>query len=140
MSQIDNERENLGTHLCGFCATDTGAGEDHTTHCVARRQLIESGGNPVVVTAVGKRWGDVNGNTYHSAEVWVDGDHVGRESFTYGYESQWEQTALELLIKSGRVPGLTRDHLGYGARRVIEDILGHDYVGSSVDVNRKRDL
>ena len=46
----------------------------------------------------GKRWFDkVNGNTYHSCEVFVDNQSIGYIPFTYGYENQYQQTAMDIL-------------------------------------------
>ena len=33
---------NLGTHLCGFCAADTGRGEAHTQECIDSRKGEEA--------------------------------------------------------------------------------------------------
>ena len=53
---------------------------------------------PVSVDIQAKRWFDgVNGNTYHSVRVCIDGSEIGSVPFAYGYERQYEQTALDLI-------------------------------------------
>jgi hypothetical protein len=54
------------------------------------------------ITVIAKKWFDkVNGNTYHSCVVLVNGFEVGYNPFEYGYGEQYRQTALELLQKAG---------------------------------------
>ena len=49
-----------------------------------------------VVFVVGRRWFDrVNGNTYHTAEVFVNDKYVGKSRMTYGYDESYIQTAKE---------------------------------------------
>lgn len=49
----------------------------------------------------GKRWFQKSyGNTYHSVKVYVN-DEVLTDSFAYGYDDGYRQTAHELLIKNG---------------------------------------
>ena len=51
-----------------------------------------------VITVIGKRWFDkVNGNTYHSSKVYVNGNEIGYQPFIYGYGDSYQQTGLELL-------------------------------------------
>ena len=50
----------------------------------------------------GRRWFDrVNGNTYHSVEVYVNGKLVGKEPYSYGYGDQFYQTAQDILADKG---------------------------------------
>jgi hypothetical protein len=53
----------------------------------------------------GKRWfHKSDGNichSVHSVKVWVDDEPLGYIPFRYGYESHYQQTAAELLIKNG---------------------------------------
>jgi hypothetical protein len=49
-----------------------------------------------------KRWFErVNGNTYHSVNVYKNGELLDRVPINYGYGSHYEQTALEILEKHG---------------------------------------
>ena len=92
------------------------------------------------ITVIGRRWFEkVNGNTYHSVDVYVNGDHVGREPFAYGYGSQYEQTALEILYKAGIY---TKDPEAKYSRvlwRTVDD-NGDKLISSGTDVARKKDL
>jgi len=50
----------------------------------------------------GKRWFDkINGNTYHSTEVYIDGKLVGRVPFAYGYGNQFYTTGKQILADKG---------------------------------------
>jgi antirestriction protein len=58
-----------------------------------------------VVEVVGRRWFDrVNGNTYHTAEVFVNDKFVAKSRMTYGYDEQYLQTAKELLLENYNLP------------------------------------
>lgn len=52
----------------------------------------------------GLRWFDkINGNTYHSTEVYVGGKLIGKEPFSYGYGEQFYQTGIDILAKKGYI-------------------------------------
>lgn len=54
------------------------------------------------ITVIGKLWFDkVNGNSYHTAKVLINGEHYCNIPFQYGYGDQYEQSALEQLTKDG---------------------------------------
>lgn len=89
------------------------------------------------ITIVGRRWFQrTNGNTYHSAEAYYNGDLVGRVGFRYGYDSQWEWTARDILQQAVKLPGIekTESLWRYCERKSIT------LVQSCTDVKRKRDL
>ena len=49
----------------------------------------------------GKKWFQKSyGNTYHTAEVTVNGEKI-KSGITYGYENHYLQTAVDLLQKNG---------------------------------------
>ncbi len=51
------------------------------------------------ITIVGRRWFEkTNGNTYHSVEIWVNGQQVKYLPFQYGYELQYRQTAQDWIV------------------------------------------
>ena len=52
------------------------------------------------------KWFDrVNGNTYHSVKITrIKDSAVIKQTMTYGYERQYEQTALELMAKNKWLP------------------------------------
>lgn len=97
-----------------------------------------------MLTIIGRRWFDkVNGNTYHSVEVWQDGKQLARAPFTYGYGQQYQQTALDLCVKLGLYPDTPAPHGSYLAYRqfVFSRESGGDgnlFIVS--DVRRKKDL
>ena len=96
---------------------------------------------PRTIHVSGRRWFErVNGNTYHTARVWVDGKEVEAVPFQYGYGDQYLQSAYEGLMESGTLPKLTYPNgIRYGLRRTCEEFgiaLSYDVA----DVARKGDL
>jgi hypothetical protein len=71
-----------------------------------RKQKLKKGDT---VTVIGRRWFDrVNGNTYHTAEVEVNGTTLGKSPMTYGYDDQYLETAKEILLEHYDFPrGMT---------------------------------
>ncbi len=52
-----------------------------------------------------REWFDkVNGNSYFSARVWIDGEVVGVLPFQYGYGNQFEYEAQKWLLSEGYLP------------------------------------
>lgn len=50
----------------------------------------------------GREWFDkVNGNSYFSARIWVDGEIVGVLPFQYGYGDQYTYEAQKWLLSEG---------------------------------------
>jgi hypothetical protein len=95
-------------------------------------------------TIISRRWFDgVNGNTYHSVEVYADGDLLGAVPFEYGYDYSYEQTAMKIIkdkkprvyLKACNEAG----HLIYRAH-MLERYSPHKVISSVSDVARKRDL
>lgn len=77
----------------------------------------------------GNRWfNKVEGNTYHSVQVFIDGNLIATQGKTYGYGNQYQQTARELLEKAGY------DIFGY-LRECFGSILVFCH-----DVQRQKDL
>jgi hypothetical protein len=89
-----------------------------------------------IIHITARRWFQKTyGNTYHSVKVYIDGELVGHVPFTYGYGSQYEQTALEIIAK----------HLPeYGGEfrwpSITASTLGDKYTVDLSDVSRKSDL
>lgn len=93
-----------------------------------------------VITVIGRRWFEkVNGNTYHSCEVFVDGDLVERVAFTYGYGDHYQQTALEILYKHGIYTPPEGQKYTESFWRAVER-NGDKKIISCTDVQRKKDL
>jgi hypothetical protein len=93
-----------------------------------------------------KRWFDRKwGNTYHSCAVFKDGELVGRVPFTYGYDEQYLQTALEIM-QSAKIFPKTDERLQSGISKdwydFREDMRNNrkNYHTTVSDVGRKKDL
>jgi hypothetical protein len=99
--------------------------------------------NPLDIRSIfvlGSRWFDkVNGNTYHRAEVWIDGISIGYVA-EYGYGLMYLQSAAELLDESGLLP--PREAFPSGAKRSLsEHCRAHGISFDSREVKcLKRDL
>ena len=54
------------------------------------------------ITVLGRKWFDkVNGNTYNTAQIMVNGETVGKTEFQYGYGDFYLQAAGDWLEKHG---------------------------------------
>ena len=71
-----------------------------------RKQKLKKGDT---VTVIGRRWFDrVNGNTYHTAEVEVNGKSIGKSPMTYGYDDYYLETGKGILLEQYDFPrGMT---------------------------------
>ena len=79
---------------------------------------------PKSITIIGRRWFErTNGNTYHTAEVIIDGEHAHTTGITYGYGNQYRQTALQWVKEN-----------------VTQDLDGITTHATHTDVKRKKDL
>ncbi len=86
------------------------------------------------LSIIGRRWFDrKNGNTYHTAEIVVDGVTVHKTERQYGYGEQYLQTATAWLDVNGYLPGLIHQETG-GTEPLWS------YHTSVCDVARRRDL
>lgn len=86
------------------------------------------------VTVIGRRWFEkTNGNTYHSVQVYINGDFYKGVGFDYGYGNAYAQTAIALIRQEYKVPEdvhaiwQLKDH-------------GVKVIDSVTDVSRKKDL
>jgi len=100
--------------------------------------------NEKQVTIVGRRWFErYNGNTYHSAFVYVSTELYAQVNFAYGYGSQYEQTGLEILQEIGYYK-ITGEHFSNGYSKdfdqLITDIRSGKILSVVSDVKRKKDL
>lgn len=88
---------------------------------------------------IAKRWFDkINGNTYHSVLINVDGKTELYEPFAYGYDRQYEQTAVKLLEKAYLIE-LKDNTPAWQALKALEE-SGVIVSINVIDVSRKRDL
>ena len=93
-----------------------------------------------VITVIGRRWFErVNGNTYHSVAVYVNGDLVEYMPFDYGYGSMYMQNAGDILAKHYDLPLKRYEHGGMEGLWRLKD-KGFKIIDSVTDVERKKDL
>jgi hypothetical protein len=71
------------------------------------KKRLEKGDDVLII---GRRWFDrVNGNTYHTAEVQVNGEFIGKSKMTYGYDEQYLETGKEILLDHYELPEGMKD-------------------------------
>lgn len=93
-----------------------------------------------VITIIGKRWFErVNGNTYHSVAVYVNGDMVEYMPFDYGYGDGYMQTATDILVNHYALPLERLTHGGIESLWHLKE-KGYKIIDSVTDVERKKDL
>lgn len=95
-------------------------------------------GKPIKkVEVYGRRWWCRGpGNTYHSVQILVDGQHVATIDFVYGAGDQYMWTARDWLSRNGYL--MAHDHREPLWR--IAEKQGFQFVQDVMDVKRKRDL
>jgi hypothetical protein len=78
----------------------------------------------------GRRWFDkINGNTYHSVEVYENNKFLNGTPFEYGYDDAYKQTAIEILKKLNIIK--SEDYRGWLRENVLFLVC---------DVSRRKDL
>ena len=93
------------------------------------------------ITVLGRRWFDkVNGNTYHTSQIMIDGKTVHITPYQYGYGNQYEQTAAMWLNENGYVELEKYPHGSYESVWRYCEKHGIHYEASYVDLPKKKDL
>lgn len=87
---------------------------------------------------VGRRWFQKTyGNTYHTAEIILDGKTIHKTPISYGYGDQYLTSAVEWLQSVGLLPDNITGHIG---TRYLRDESGYEFTYDVQDVPRQRDL
>jgi hypothetical protein len=59
----------------------------------------------------GRAWFDkINGNTYHSVRIWINGEVMAVVPMRYGYENAYQASAVEELVELGLLPETLFQH------------------------------
>lgn len=91
------------------------------------------------IIVMGRRWTDTYGNTYHTAEIGIDGEFVHCTDIEYGYGEQYLFTAFKWLEENGYIKGWFNDKARMvPSRWARENNINLMY--SVADVRRKKDL
>ncbi len=90
----------------------------------------------------GQRWFDkINGNTYHSVQVFINGKLIAEQGLTYGYGDHYRQTAFELLEKIyPKLNNTDSTNQVYEAQYQYTERLFDSVLYFCHDVSRKKDL
>lgn len=84
----------------------------------------------------GREWFDkVNGNSYFSARIWVDGGQVAILTFQYGYGDQYLYEAQKKLLELGYLP---QESENQGLWSIAQE-LGFDFYSSKSE-SKKADM
>lgn len=91
------------------------------------------------IQVIGRQWFDkINGNTYHSVDVYQNNKLIGSESFQYGYDDGYKQTAFSILCELGIYSKKRREN---GSYIDYYKFTREDNILFSVsDVSRRKDL
>jgi hypothetical protein len=93
------------------------------------------------IQVLGRRWFQRGaGNTYHSAQIYVNNEFVYIIRFVYGYGDGYQQSAAEWLAENGY---LACERHGNGSQEPLWracERLGIKYTSTVLDVPRKKDL
>jgi hypothetical protein len=93
------------------------------------------------VNILGRRWRDrTYGNTYNTAQIFINGRLVHTVPFGYGYGSHYEDRAVAWLIENGWIKAEKYKHGGYPALHILAKDHGFHHESQAIDVPRKRDL
>ena len=96
---------------------------------------------PILFQIIARRWFDkINGNTYHSVEVYVNNQIIGSEDYTYGYGEQYLQTAHEILMDKGYFPKTDDNKEDYYKFMQFRREHPERFLISVTDMARKKDL
>jgi hypothetical protein len=95
------------------------------------------------ITIIGRRWFQRGpGNTYHTAQIIVDGETIKKTDREYGYGEQYVETAVSWLENNDWLPE-KREHYkngGHEAAWRFCERLGIKLSTEAIDVARQRDL
>lgn len=94
------------------------------------------------ITIIGRKWFQKSyGNTYHTAQIMVNGVTVHKTKRHYGYEDQYVETATEWLEKNSYIPKRERKNGGHKTLwRICKDDLNIPFEYYAIAVNRQKDL
>lgn len=86
----------------------------------------------------GKTWFDkVNGNSYFSCRIHIDGKLAMVLPFQYGYGNQFEYEAMRALADNGKLPeGYSADSYAFRLREAGVDVYTSISEGKKADVVR----
>jgi len=88
---------------------------------------------------LGKRWFDrVNGNTYHSAGLYINGEFYKKIDCKYGYGDHYLQSAKELLFEDKIIKASENSRYTFLYTYCNDKDIKFCY--DVVDVQRKKDL
>src|SRR5262245_50331830 len=95
------------------------------------------------VTILGRRWFHRGpGNTYHSAQIIVNGKIIHKIDFRYGYGNQFEWEACDWLEANGFMPD--RKHYQSGSAepgwQYFRDQRGIAWLTEAIDVRTRKEL
>ena len=90
------------------------------------------------VLIVGRKWFEkTNSNTYHTAEIFLNGEFIHKTKITYGYEDHYIHTGIQWLIDTGKLPPRQPD--SEPDHRYFKRI-GVKVEQAAVSVQRRKDL
>ena len=75
-----------------------------TTTTLMNKTKLDSFVKVESIMVVGRRWFEkTNGNTYHTAEIYINNEFINKIDLTYGYGDQYYWSAWQWLLKNNYV-------------------------------------
>ena len=107
------------------------------------REEMQSKGQKVnTIFILGRYWwGNINGNTEHTFQIWINGKHAIKSEVLGGYGSMYSQNATQWLKDNGYLPGL--EEYQNGSEEMLRRYCDRNkiaLVDTSVPVPRRKDL
>jgi hypothetical protein len=110
-----NEQDSQGFHLAQFCDAN-----DETK--AIRSVFVEC-----------REWFDkINGNSYFSARIWVNGGQVAILPFSYGYGDFYIYEAQKKLLELGYLPQENKNNSLFN----ISELMGFDFYSAKTTTNK----
>lgn len=98
---------------------------------------------PRVIHVSGRRWFQTTyGNTYHSYNIYIDGEHVHYMPFAYGYGEQYLYNAFQWLRENNKLWGKSKSFTSGPSETPWRYCQRYNIklVYEVTDVTRKKDL
>lgn len=107
------------------------------TTMLTNKRKLDSFTKVESIMVVGRRWFEkTNGNTYHTAEIYINNEFIHKIDFTYGYGDQYYWNAWEWLLKNNYVKGGNK----FVNPRIYCEENKIKWNNTVADVKRKKDL
>ena len=135
--ELDTNNASKDATLCGACGEYMEISEEDSQgfhlpdKCSANDEIKEIEIKSLFIEC--REWFDkVNGNSYFSARIWVNGGQVAILPFQYGYGDQFTYEAQKKLLELGYLPQEGKNRGLF----TIAEALGFDYYTAKAETKK----